>query len=218
MKYLITLVLAALLAVPITPAVASNRIPEPSETDVRVLSQMCIGEAGWRGGETGECAAIIHVMLWLQGHRMRGWRLQTVARVYSAVFKTRYRPWIMGLNLSNTRPAYWRSASWPLHRPLWESTVLSVRETLSGERINPCPRARDWGSVSDGSPSPRSVEVQCTQDFRYPGRRLEPNRFWTIPSALEQPVNAAVPATGGVGRPDGTERTEGVAERLGSSI
>ena len=191
MKYVAVLVLV-LAAIPLSTTAQSGERPV-TERDILTLAQMCVGEMNWRGGETLECPAAVHVVLWLQKNRLRGRgarppSLTWVAQAYSAVWggphARRQRPWIFELNLEGTRPSSWGAtarAAWDPHEPRWVETIESVRGSVSLEIPNPCPGAHDWGSEADGAPGPRSVRVVCTTDFQYEGRRKKPNVFWTLP-------------------------------------
>jgi len=166
--------MSLLLATP--EALGDRSPPETNERDVLTLAQMCIGEVGWEGATTEECAAVTHVIMWRRDNLVPRARLATVARGYSAVFRGR-REHILRLRLPEPeRPARLR----PSLQAKWADTVNAVRSTLSGEARNPCPGARHWGSVQDGSPGPGSRQVECLVDFQYPERRLPPNLFWSV--------------------------------------
>ena len=153
--------LAAILAlVGACPAMA-----QPPEV---VLARMAIAESGWQDLETA--AAEVYVIR--RRAARRGMSVTTMARAYSAAWRTRRRPWLFGLADRTRAPQGWPvGPSWRRHRPFFRRMVEHARGCLEGVVADPCAdEAPDhFGGPRDAVPESWR-RAECLPESR--------QRFW----------------------------------------
>jgi hypothetical protein len=126
-------------------AVAANA--SEREDTALWLARSCIGEAGWKAVETGECAAI----WWVHRKRAGGQagELEMTLR-YSNAVKYSTRQWVVELNRDGEKPAGWPvGARWKYHLKYWKSTLLLADNFVAGDVPDPLPSAEHYGGEMD---------------------------------------------------------------------
>ena len=138
---------AALVA--LYAAILAGRVHADDRT-VEAIARICVAEAGWSALDTGDCAAIGHLIV------RRAARLERselgLARAYSARHFDRARRdprrWIAGLRIDGEQPDGWPiTLDWPgRFRARWLDHVAFARKVLAGEVADPCEGQADhWG-------------------------------------------------------------------------
>jgi hypothetical protein len=115
------------------------------------LARACIGEAGWRSAETGECAAIAHVFH-KRSYMAPGRDYFTAMREYSAALRVgiKTRPWLRNLRRDGRRPRLLEGQIyWGKHRPLWLKTLELADRFFKGRVLDPTPEALHFGGLMD---------------------------------------------------------------------
>jgi hypothetical protein len=114
------------------------------------LAMSCVGEIGWQGAETGECAAVMWV--YRKGAAKNGRTLLRQTRMYSAAVKRgpHSRPWVFGLGRDGARPEHWpRHLKWSRYKDSWIETLALADSFLRGEIEDPLPSAEHYGCELD---------------------------------------------------------------------
>lgn len=136
------------------------------------LARACVGEAGWKSFQTGECAAIAHIFHKRSyNHHRRSYFKSMVD--YSAALRVGYktRPWLKHLNRAGNRPRMLESnVSWSIHHPLWVKTLDFADRFFKGQIPDPTPKALHFGGVMDVVNMDPLVWKQIDTPFR--------NKFW----------------------------------------
>ena len=135
------------------------------------LARSCIGEAGWRAWESGECAAILHI--YKKRTELTGESIAKLASRYSAAIKShkgKRNKWVLGLTKDADKPKQWPSRlNWERFRFDWVMTQILVDLFMSDMVEDPLPDAMHYGSIID--PPPLRAKLIKT-DFR--------NRFYKM--------------------------------------
>lgn len=145
---------------------------------VSAMARVCVAEAGFDADRTGDCAAIVHLLL-RRAARL-GWRPMVMVRRYASAHfdagRTDPRAWIVGLNLEGTQPPRWPSSvPWRVYRPQWLGLLEHVRAVMRGEVADPCGGQSDhWGGAMDDERALRNGlrRIDC-------GPRVR-NHFWCV--------------------------------------
>lgn len=121
---------------------------QSKEPDIALwLARSCVGEAGFRSGDTGECAAIAHI------YKKRGGHFYTTMRKYSGALKTHSkhtRPWLFDLNRAMRRPDGWpEHLKWSAYIDDWKKTLWVSDQFLAGNIPDPLPDAEHFGGWVD---------------------------------------------------------------------
>lgn len=134
--------IALLVCLAAVPATAAAQGP------ALALARVCVSEAGWQSVQSGDCAAIAHVLRRRSsvGRVTRGIVCQYSPR--SCNKRRRVRRWIAHLRPDMRRPDYWpRGSSWARRRPAWRETLAHAARLVRGERLDRCRRPPDhWGA------------------------------------------------------------------------
>jgi hypothetical protein len=132
------------------------------------IARSCVGEAGWKSHETGECAAIAHI--YKKRSAINGWSYYRTMRKYSGAIKRHRghsREWLFGLKQGAVRPIQWPSRlKWSEYEDDWQLTLDMARRFVSGEIDDPLPRADHYGSWVDRHRVLPSWELLPTPNFK----------------------------------------------------
>jgi hypothetical protein len=133
---------------PCSPAEATRRREDPALIHARA----CVGELGWRAPDEA-CSAIVEVHM--RRAALRGWRPETVARLYSAALRRppRGRMWVPQLRPGRRPPMAWPGLPWARYERRLREIVEVVRGTLDGEAPESCPDAVHYGGAMDAVPT-----------------------------------------------------------------
>jgi len=112
------------------------------------LARSCVGEAGWRSIETGECAAIGYV--YRKRAKRSGSTYLDVLRRYSSAVGPYGRRWVRSLSRDLRRPHGWpRALKWGEHTERWHNVLAYTDAFERGELNDPTPRALHYGGWLD---------------------------------------------------------------------
>lgn len=161
------------------PAAPPRVTAEPGDLALDVdLARVCVGEAGWRVVDTGECAAILDVAI--ARSKARGVGVRRALRDYAHNHfdaARSSRPWIAGLDVAGTEPEAWpERLDWRRYRPRWLLVIEHARKCIAGDVAPPCigPLAAWGGAMDDWRARAAGLErAACA-----PGVR---NHFWRVP-------------------------------------
>ena len=114
------------------------------------LARSCIGEAGWKAHETGECAAIMHI--YRKRGILNGKGTLWTAKKYSAAIKPgvhQRNKWVMNLNVSG-KPERWPlTLDWDRYEMHWLRTYFQAQLFINNMLRDPTPDAMHYGSSID---------------------------------------------------------------------
>jgi hypothetical protein len=114
-----------------------------------LLAQSCVGEAGFKSAETGECAAIAHV--YLKRSEKSGLSFVRVMRRYSAAIKPGVgKLWVRNLRHDGLKPRGWpRHLKWSRYVDDWRAVLNVANAFLAGRVKDPLPNALHYGGWID---------------------------------------------------------------------
>lgn len=132
------------------------------------MSQTCVAEIDFQDTPR-EC-----VCMWAindrTAHRVgRTWKEHTMR--YNTYWRSAYaqarKPWILELNAEGGKPQNWpKRLHWPARREMFLRYVQAARRYLKGFRPGwTCGRARHYGSLADGAPCAKALEVYVDIKF-----------------------------------------------------
>lgn len=134
------------------------------------LARSCVGEAGWRAHETGECLALLH--LYRKRAALTGETVVELARRYSAAIKrhgTQRNRWVWHLG-GASQPRGWPSGvDWQRYVYHWLQTRFVVAMFLQGRTVDPLPAAMHYGCVLDPQPT-GTVRMRTQRAMRFRNR------------------------------------------------
>ena len=114
-----------------------------------LIAQSCVGEAGFRSWESGECAAIAYV--YLKRAELSGQDINDVVRQYSAAIKPGIgKPWVRNLRRDAAQPKGWPTRlCWSQHADDWKSIMRVTDDFVAGVVMDPLPNALHYGGHMD---------------------------------------------------------------------
>lgn len=128
-------------------AIIATAVVSSGKDTAVLLAQSCVGEAGFKSWETGECAAIAHI--YRKRSMLSGAPLRNMVRSYSSAVKPgNGKPWILQLDRKGTRPEYFRG-DWGKYKDDWKSTLGLMDAFLRGDIPDPLPEALHYGGKMD---------------------------------------------------------------------
>jgi hypothetical protein len=132
------------------------------------LARSCVGEAGFKSAENGECAAIA----WIYRKRQTVNHLPyyEVVRKYSASVKPRSgrtRLWVMSLRRDLSRPkGFPKRLVWARYRDAWADVLDVADRFVRGEIADPLPDADHFGGRMDHWRAERAGWIVLRTDYR----------------------------------------------------
>lgn len=123
--------------------------------DALLLARICVSEASWACMETGDGAAIYHVLRYRAARRGQPWRV--AARAYSPRATGTIAPrtprgaWVAQLREDGRQPDAWPSrVSWSAYRERWLSVLAEARRVVAEGVASPCAEQPEhWGGRVD---------------------------------------------------------------------